>query len=168
MSRSTATVARMLALTLALPLLLAACGSGSYGDREGGAPQPAGTPPPALPEAVQLDPPGSDRRLTAEETERVVSTALAEPEVASAVREGTVARVLVRAAPGGGPGGTVAFLFASPVEPGRRHFEVLCDIGGQTPDWRGVAARVALPAGDVEGSPIWRTGANCVGMDVPG
>jgi hypothetical protein len=120
---------------------------------------------------VQLDPPATLDRLTQRAVDRTVASALADPTVASALANGDVERVLVQAAatgmPGGAPAGAVAFLFAAPVTPASSPYEVLCDIAGQTPQWSGVAARVELERGQVESSPIWLTGANCVGMVVP-
>ena len=57
------------------------------------------------------------------------------------------------------------FLFPAPVLPTTVPWEALCDIAGQSEQWTGVAARVH-PNGDVESSPIWLGGGNCVGVTV--
>jgi hypothetical protein len=148
-------------------LLVAMAGGGA--DEGAQARSDGGAAP--LPEPIQLPPQGNAERLTRKQVAFTVSRAQTDRELKRALRQGRVRRVLVRAAPTGAPGdrgaGLVAFLFDAPVRPSSVPWEVLCDIGGQTEEWKGVAARVLLEDGEVESSPVWLTGANCVGMRVP-
>jgi hypothetical protein len=157
MTNAVARVAQAAARAALLALVICACGSDT------GAPQ-------GLPDPVQLDPPAGLDRLTAAEVERAVDTALADPTVVAALERMHVRRVLTQttrtATPGGDPATYVAFLFDTPVDRGAGPYQSLCDIAGQTPEWRGVVARVA--GSEVISSPLWLTGANCVGMTVPG
>jgi len=136
----------MATLLVILILVLAGCGSD------------------APPDPVQLDSAAGAQRLTARQASAVAATAAGDPAIATALREGEVGRVVVQALPAGA---AVAFLFTEPAEPAASPFEVVCDIAGQTPGWRGVAALVA--GGRVQdASPVWLTGANCAGIAVPG
>lgn len=144
-------------------VLMAGCSSDGDADREP-ASEVGGLPAP-----VQLPPAAGVPPLSSDQMQLVVATASADPQVAAGLREGTVSAVRVRAAPAGVPGvgpspaATVAFVFDTPVEPTSVPWPVLCDIAGQTRQWQGVAAQVDLGTLAVEGSPIWLTGANCVG-----
>ena len=145
-------------------LFVTGCGAG-----RGPEPGPGATPNPErapFPDPVQLTPLGGAERLTSDQVAFVVATARADPIVGTALGQGPVSEVRVRAAstgtPDGPPVGAVAFGFREPVDPRQVPWKVLCDIGGQTRQWRGVAARVILRTGEVESSPIWLTGANCV------
>ena len=146
-------VALVAARVALLALIICACGSAT------GAPQ-------GLPDPVQLDPPAGLDRLSDADVARAVDAALADPTVAAALEGMDVRRVLTQATRIGTPAAHVAFLFDAPVDRGAGPYETLCDIAGQTPEWRGVAARVA--GSEVISSPVWLGGANCVGMIVPG
>ncbi len=118
-----------------------------------------------LPEPSQVAPERPARPLDPQELDRVVAAVLADPSLATAVGLGDVVRVEVRAtAPAGGAGAQVVLWFAAPVLPAVQPWEVLCDIGGQTSTWDGVAARVDLRTGSAEGSPVWPGGVNCLGL----
>ncbi|MEV4629848.1 hypothetical protein AB0J90_26645 [Micromonospora sp. NPDC049523] len=133
-------------------------------------PQP--TNPPAdpnaypLPRPTQLPPTAGRPSLTEAQIETAVSTASQDATVAAALGQREVAQVQVQATTVGVPGEktaiTVAFLFRQPIESEAPIWSRLCDIGGQTAQWRGVAARVG-PGAEIQSSPIWMTGANCVG-----
>lgn len=169
---------RVVALLLAGTFVLFGCGNDGDNQRQTAVTSTSDTPStsPAglavtLPPPVQLAPPEGRARLTPDDVDAVLSGALHDVAVSSAIKEGTVAQVVIRASttgePSGGEAGDVAFLFAEPVRPAGTPWEVLCDIGGQTEQWSGVVARVVLASGAVDGSPVWLTGANCVGMVMP-
>jgi hypothetical protein len=122
-----------------------------------------------LPDPIQLDPPAGLERLTTTEVAGAVDAARADETVAAALAGGNVEHVLVQAAKTGTPVGDsaafVAFVFDTPVEPVASPYETLCDIAGQTAEWRGVAARISER--EVISSPIWLTGATCIGLVLP-
>lgn len=114
---------------------------------------------------MQVSPAAGAAALSVPQVRAAVDAAVADPAVTAALRSGTVEKVQVRAV--SGTASTVVFLFRSPVEPAAAPWPVLCDIAGQTKQWRGVAALVttgAPPA--VEGSPVWLSGSNCVGAEI--
>lgn len=162
---------------LAVVLLLAACGAGSVGagaDDEqassGSRPAPATHASSSLPSPRQLPPAGATGPLTDQQVDDLVAAALRDPPLRAAVAQGVVTQVLVRASlDASRPDLTaeVVFSFEQAVLPTQVPWEVLCDIGGQTPEWSGAVARVVVGSGSVESSPLWLTGANCVGVTVP-
>lgn len=154
MKPPTARLAPRAALVLSVAILCGCADGGSGGAS------------PKRPRAIQLDPPPAAQRLQTSDVDRIVSTASADPTTAEALRQGRVARILVRAGLPGHPA-TVAFLFETPLKPQASPYEVLCDIAGQTAEWRGVAASVDVHSGAIESSPLWMTGANCVGAVEP-
>ncbi|MGW4467918.1 hypothetical protein [Micromonospora sp. NPDC004704] len=119
-----------------------------------------------LPRPTQLTPAAGLPPLAETQIESAVSAASQDATVAAALGQGEVAQVQVQATTVGVPGEktviTVAFLFRQPIESEAPIWSRLCDIAGQTAQWRGVAARVD-PAAQIQSSPIWMTGANCVG-----
>ena len=151
-------------VSLVLLALLAACGDAGPGD-----PQGVSSPTFGLPAPRQLPAPPGAEPLDAQQVARLITAATADRHVTAALREGAVSDVTVRAGEPDTVGtstGVVAFWFRAPVTPTAVPWDILCDIGGQTEEWRGVAARVES-SGQVESSPIWSTGANCVGWQEP-
>jgi hypothetical protein len=143
-----------------LLFLAAAASMASCAPTGPGEPQPALSVVPA-----QVSPAPGASLLTQKQIEAATVSALAEPTVAAAVRQGSVERVQVRADAQGGR--TVVLLFRTPIEPTGNLWPVLCDIGGQTKEWNGVAVRIIAGSGQsIDSSPVWLTGRNCVGAHI--
>lgn len=149
-------------MALAVLACAAACAST---DPAAPAPEPNRSEPASGVDPVQLAPAPGGRTLSPQQLRAAVTSALADPAVAAAVGFGDIASVQVRADEGDGR--TVAFLFRAPIEPAGNPWPVLCDIAGQTKQWKGVAAKI-IPRGrpEVDGSPVWLTGSNCVGAKI--
>jgi len=123
--------------------------------------------PTTLPKPTQ-EPAGEDQPMLSEaEIARVVAAATSDRSVKTALANGHIAAVIVRAGMNGWPigdrAGRIFFRFSTRVEPSDSPFKELCKIGRQTKKWDGVVARVVLQTGQVEASPMWTSGSNCVG-----
>jgi hypothetical protein len=154
-------------LFLAAAASMAACASAGPSTGSGEPVPGLGEPQPALSVVpVQVSPAPGASLLTQQQIEAAAVQALAEPTVAAAVRQGSVEKVQVRADAQGGR--TVVFLFRTPIEPTGNLWPVLCDIGGQTKEWKGVAVKIAAAGSgqSIDSSPVWLTGRNCVGAHV--
>jgi hypothetical protein len=152
-------------LFLAAAASMAACASTGPSTGAGEPRDPSGEPQPALSVVpVQVSPAPGASLLTQKQIEAAAVSALAEPTVAAAVRQGAVERVQVRA--DAQDGRTVVFLFRTPIEPTGNLWPVLCDIAGQTKEWKGVAVKITASGQSIDSSPVWLTGRNCVGARI--